>query len=189
MPLEYRHSLSPKNPVANSDHPSGKPQNTFSQLPCYRQKKPAFFTIAHSPYVQSTSGRRQSMIPKNTGTLCCRTTQPLILFPLNASLKSHFQNRLANYTKATFFHDRSHTVCPIDFRSIGNRFPSNTGTLCCRTTQPLILFPLTASLKTLYRNSYAKYTKNDVFHDRSPDRMSHRLPVDGNRCLSNAGTL
>jgi hypothetical protein len=98
---------------------------------------------------------------------------------LTASLKTLFHNRHAKYTKIGVFpreftHRLSHEL-PVD----GNRCPSNTGTLRRQTTRPEILFRLTASLKTLFHNRHAKYTKIGVFPTEFTHRLSHRPAVHG----------
>jgi hypothetical protein len=109
-------------------------------------------------------------------------TRPEILFAPTARFKTLFHNRHAKYIKIGIIsrqltHRLSHRLA-VD----GNQCPSNSGTLCRRNTRSEIIFPLTASLKTLCHNRHAKYIKIGVFPRQLTYRMSHRLPVDGNRC-------
>jgi hypothetical protein len=60
------------------------------------------YTTAHPTYVPSTSGQRQSMPLKHrTVTLQRRKTRPEIVFPVNASVTTLFDNRHAKYRKHT----------------------------------------------------------------------------------------
>jgi hypothetical protein len=80
--------------------------------------------------------------------------------PLTASLKILCHNRYAKYTKTTFFHDRSPTVCPIDFRSTAIDASQTPAPSAAGKPDRKYYFPQTASLKTPFHSRQANYTKN-----------------------------
>jgi hypothetical protein len=126
-----------------------------------------------------------SRCPSNTATLSRRRTRPEKIFPLTANVKTLFRNHLAKHTKIHVFPRpvtyRMFHRLPVDaIDASQHRHPLTPKNPTGKNIPP----PLTANVKTLFRNHLAKHTKIHVFPRPVTYRMFHRLPVDGNRCPS-----
>jgi hypothetical protein len=166
MPLKLRHPLTPKKPTGNSI-----PRVTASVTTLFHNRHAKYRKYTESrlrsttdqpSYVPSTSGQRQSMPLKLRHPLTPKN-RPEIVFPVTASVTTLFHNRHAKYRKihrkSASFDDRSATVCPIDFRSTAIDATETPAPSDASKNRPEIVFPVTASVTTLFHNRHAKYRK------------------------------
>jgi shikimate kinase len=176
-----------KNPTRNSNHRQNKRHNTFHNRHAKYSKNTESrlrSTTDQPSYVISTSGQRQSM-PLNSGTLCRRKTRPELVLPFTASVTTLFHNRHAKYRKYTESRLRSTTDQPSYVPSTSGQrqsMPLKLRHPLKEKNRPLIVFPVTASVTTLFHNRHAKYRKYTESRLRSTtDQPSYVPSTSGQR--------
>jgi hypothetical protein len=146
-------------------------------------------TTAQPPYVPSISGQRQSMPLKYRHPRKSKNRTGISI-PVTASVTTLFRNRHAKYTKYTESRLRSTTAQPPFVPSISaqrqsmpmkNRHPHYDEKPDRKKYSPSPQasqhFSITATLNTGNTQKVA-FVLRLLSH-----RMSHRFPVNGNRCL------
>jgi hypothetical protein len=166
MPLKHRHPLSPKNTIGNSIPPSPQASQHFSitaTLNTGSTQKVGVFPRPLSHRIYHRLPVNGSRCSRNAGICRRRRTRPEIVFPVTASVTTLFHNRHAKYWKYTESRRLFTTAQP-------PCVPSTSGQ---RQTMPLthwhpltpkqpdrkLVFPVTASVTTLFHNRHAKYRK------------------------------
>jgi hypothetical protein len=119
-------TTTPNNPTGNGIPRHRKRHNTFpitATLNTWKytqSRRPS--TTAQPPYVSSTSGRKQIDATETLNTLSTPNNSDRKYYSPSPQASQHFSvTAYAKHRKYTQsrrnFHDRSATVCPIDFRS------------------------------------------------------------------------
>jgi hypothetical protein len=152
-------------------------------------------TTAPPPYVPSTSGQRRSMIRRRPHSM---TPNSLTVNSIPRHRKRHNTfpfppcQLQGIHTKSSYFHDRSATRCPTDFRSKMIDAPKSKAFSDDKRPHPIQYSPSPQASQHLSINATlitGNTHKVDVFPRPLSRRKSHRLSVNSNRCTRDTSIL
>jgi hypothetical protein len=180
---EYRDSLTPNNPTGNKYSPSSQASQHVSITATLKTENTQKVGVFPPPLTHRMSiDLRSSAVNANHTPAPYGAEQPdRKWYSPSPQASQHFSITATLNTENTqkvgvfpppLNHRMSHRLLVNDSRCI-----SNAGTLWRRTTQPQSVFPVTASVTTLFHNRHAKYRKTQkvgVF----PPPLTHRTTLD-----------